>query len=43
MCRLPNEAIKQLALSIELLLPKAYSLKTQDFKSTKKTKILMMI
>ena len=40
--RLPNETIKQLAVRIELLVRKAYSLNTHDYKNTKKTEILMM-
>ena len=40
--RLPNETIKQLAVRIELLVRKAYSLNTHDYKNTKMTEILMM-
>ena len=40
--RLPNETIKQLAVRIETLVRKAYSLNTHDYKNTKMTKILMM-
>ena len=40
--RLPNETIKQLAVRIETLVRKAYSLNTYDFKNTKMTEILMM-
>ena len=40
--RLPNETIKQLAVRIETLVPKAYSLNTHDNKNTKMTKILLM-
>ena len=41
--RLPNETIKQLAVRIETLVRKAYSLNTHDYKNTKMTEILMMI
>ena len=41
-CRLPTETIKQLAVSIETLVRKAYSLKTHDYKNTKMTEVLMM-
>ena len=41
-CRLPNEAIKQLAVRIGTLVRKAYSLNTHDYKNTKMTEILMM-
>ena len=41
-CRLPNETIKQLAVGIETLVRKAYSLNTHDYKNTKMTEILMM-
>ena len=41
-CRLPNETIKQLAVRIETLVRKAYSLNTYDYKNTKMTEILMM-
>ena len=40
--RLPNETIKQLAVRIETLVRKAYSLNTHDYKNTKMTGILMM-
>ena len=40
--RIPNEAIKQLAVRIELLVRKAYSHNKNDFKNTKITEILMM-
>ena len=40
--RLPNETIKQLAVRVETLVRKAYSLNTHDYKNTKMTKILMM-
>ena len=40
--RLPNETIKQLAVRIETLVRKAYSLNTYDYKNTKMTEILMM-
>ena len=40
--RLPNETIKQLAVRIEILVRKAYSLNTHDYKNTKMTEILMM-
>ena len=40
--RLPNETIKQLAIRIETLIRKAYSLNTHDYKNTKMTKILLM-
>ena len=40
--RLPNETIKQLAVRIETLVRKAYSLNTHDYKNTKRTEILMM-
>ena len=33
---LPNETIKQLAVRIETLVRKAYSLNTHDYKNTKK-------
>ena len=39
--RLPNETIKQLAVRIETLVRKAYSLNTHDYKNTKLTEILM--
>ena len=39
--RLPNETIKQLAVRIETLVRKAYSLNTHDYKNTKMTEILM--
>ena len=41
-CRLPNERIKQLAVRIETLFRKAYSLNTHDYEKTKMTEILMM-
>ena len=40
--RLPNKTIKQLAVRIETLVRKAYSLNTHDYKITKMTEILMM-
>ena len=40
--RLPHETIKQLAVRIETLERKAYSLNTHDYKNTKMTEILMM-
>ena len=40
--RLPNETIKQLAVRIETLFRKAYSLIAHDYKNTKMTEILMM-
>ena len=40
--RLPNETIKQLAVRIETLVRKEYSLNTYDYKKTKMTEILMM-
>ena len=40
--KLPNETIKQLAVRIEKLVRKAYSLNTHDYKNTKMTEILMM-
>ena len=40
--RLPNETIKQLAVRIETLVRKAYSLNAHDYKNTKMTEILMM-
>ena len=40
--RLPNETIKQLAVRLETLVRKAYSLNTHDYKNTKMTEILMM-
>ena len=39
---LPNETIKELAVRIETLVRKAYSLKTHDYKNTKLTKISLM-
>ena len=42
-CRLPNETIKQLAVRIETLVRKAYSLNTHDYKKTKMTETLMMV
>ena len=41
-CRLPNETIKQLAVGIETLVRKSYSLNTHDYKNTKMTEILIM-
>ena len=40
--RLPNETIKQLAVRIETIVRKAYSLNTHDYKNTKITEKLMM-
>ena len=40
--RLPKETIKQLAVRIETLVQKAYSLNTHDYKNTNMTEILMM-
>ena len=40
--RLPNETIKKLAVRIQTLVQKAYSLNTHDYKNTKMTEILMM-
>ena len=40
--RLPNETIKKLAVRIETLVRKAYSLNTHDFKNIKMTEILVM-
>ena len=40
---LPNETIKQLAVRIETLVQKTYSLNTHAYKNTKKIDILMMI
>ena len=40
--RLPNGTIKQLAVRIETLVLKAFSLNTHDYKNTKMTEILMM-
>ena len=40
--RLPNETIKQLAVRIETLVRKAYSLNTHDYKNTKMTETSMM-
>ena len=40
--RLPNETIKQLAVQIETLVRKAYSLNTHDYKHTKMTETLLM-
>ena len=40
--RLPNETIKQLAVRIETLVRKEYSLNTHDYKNTKMTEILIM-
>ena len=38
----PNETIKQLAVRIEILVRKAYSLNTHGYKNTKMTEVLMM-
>ena len=40
--RLPKEIIKQLAVRFAILVQKAYSLNTHDYKNTKMTEILMM-
>ena len=40
--RLPNETIKQLAVRIETLIRKTYSLNFHDYKNTKMTEILRM-
>ena len=40
--RLPNETIKQLAVRIETLVRKAYSLNTYDYKNSKMRDILMI-
>ena len=40
--RLPNETIKELAVRMETLFRKAYSLNTHHYKNTKMTVILMM-
>ena len=40
--RLPKETIKHLAVRIETLVRKSYSLNTHDYKNTKLTVILMM-
>ena len=40
--RLPNKAIKQLAVRIETQVRKAFSNNTHDYKNTKMTEILMM-
>ena len=40
--RLPNETIKQLAVRIGILVQKAYSLNTHDYKNTNMTEFLMM-
>ena len=40
--RLPNETVKQMAIRIETLVRKAYSLNTHDYENTKMTEILMM-
>ena len=40
--RIPNETIKQHAVRIEILVRKAYSLNTHDFKNTKMTETIMM-
>ena len=39
--RLPDETIKQLALRIETLVPKAYSINIHNYKNTKLAEILM--
>ena len=41
--RVPNETVKQLAVRIETLVRKAYSLNTHDYKNTKMTEILMTL
>ena len=41
-CSLPNETIKQLAVRIETLVGKAYSLNTHDYQNKKVTEVLMM-
>ena len=41
-CRLHNDTIKQLALRNEILVQKAYSLNTHEYKNTKMTEIVMM-
>ena len=40
--RLPNETIKLLAVRIETLVRKTYSLNTHDYKNTKMTEVLLM-
>ena len=40
--RLPNETIQQLAVRIETLFRKAFSLKNHNYKKIKITEILMM-
>ena len=40
--RLPNKTTKELAVRIETLIRKAYSLNTHDYKNTKMTESLMM-
>ena len=40
--RLRNETVKQVAVRIETLVRKAYSLNTLDYKNTKMTEFLMM-
>ena len=40
--RLPKETVKQMAIRIETLVRKAYSLNTHDYENTKMTEILMM-
>ena len=40
--RLPNETITQLAVRIETLVRKSYSLNTHDYKNTKMTEISMI-
>ena len=41
-CKLPNATIKQLAVRIETIVRKAYSLNTHDYKNSKMTESLMM-
>ena len=41
-CRLPNKTITQLAVRIETLVRKAYSLNAHDYENTKTTEILMI-
>ena len=40
--RLPNEKIKQLAVRIETLVRKSYSLKTHDYKKSKMTEMMTL-
>ena len=40
--RLPDETMKQLAIKIEILVRKAYSFTTHDYKNTKTTEMLTM-